>query len=500
MHKKLIDIFKRRPGLKGNFGANTNGEQVGDIESSVSTLNWFTGSVSTILSTVAFAILKFYHFLEAYSSMIIFVSATLSLICLLLAAKRKKFWPFFVLFFVLLVLSGTLDKRKSVYEDKVSEQAFLAEATDCCADIFSEKMWPTVQETAPWFLQAAKDNQILYILIPSSLDPTAVGQNAFDPEKIRLDSPILQMRLISPEYTVFGKKVARDFIIAGLYKPHLKDSYSFKRCKVLDESVEMTMCGLASMMSLDFPRAKSMFEKADSLGNATATLQLSRLYARGISVTESFEKAMQLQERAASLGNRSAKVSWCKGILVDSTSSSLERAKAEDGLLWASRVRSLFSNHILKLSRAAIEQLCEYYWTTGRFEDAYGFTRARMQGFEDPAILYPYHLYNCLYTGRLDEAKEIIAKGESEGHPGAFAAHAEMLRRGSGYDIDLLEAERLLKHASELHPDPSNPTEATSSSIYLALEKVYIEAADSAGAHFWRRLAQINFKGGVDDE
>ena len=481
--------------------AVSNADNVmGRFESSISAVKGRTVGVSTLLSIIAFVLLKVYHFLEAYSSIIIYVSAALAFVSLVLAIKRERFWYLFIVFMVLLALSGTLSKKRLAFENKATELEYLADATNSGTSLFSPKLFTTIQESAPWFLKAAADNQMLYILIPSKLDPIAVGRNAFDPDKIRIDSPDLVMRILSPDYKLFGKEAVGEYIFAGLYKPHLKDGYSFKRCKVLDESVEITMSGIACVIYGDYLKAKHLFEKADSMQNPVAAMQLAGLYSSGMAVSRSVGTAQYFGKRSASLGCRAARVSVGWTILTDTTTSALARAQAEDYLIRASLVHSIISPSVLKNTREATDLLCEYYWSTRRFEDAYKLTRASIKKFDNPDILYYNHLYNCIYTNRLAEAKEIIARGEREGHPEAFAQHAAMLRQEIGYDKNLVEAEHLLKHAAELHPDPANPSKTMSSKAYCLLEDVYLDAADSAGAHFWHRLAQIDFKGGIDDE
>ncbi len=479
---------------------NLRNPHLSRLVTSISSAPLLTEGISFILSVLVFFLIKVRHYLTAYSDAIIIISIIAIVVSAVLWSKHKAFR--FVLFFFLpiLALSAYSKNRFAKYERKASENELVADATNCGSAIFNDQGLKMLQESYPWFMKAAQEDQILYILIPSRLSPEAIGKNALDRKKMQVDSPDLEMRMLVPQYKFGGTQTTGEYIFAGLYKPHMKDNYTFKRCKVLDESVAVTLRGMVSMAVGDYVKAKELFEKADSMKNAVATMQLSAFYASGIVVPRDIDKAIELENKAAASGSRAARVSRGMYILRDTSSTALETAEAEDYLRRAALVNSLVSSSISRYSQEATDQLCEYYWHTKRYEDAYQLTKQCTESSFNPNVLFFCHLYNCIYTNRLDEAKKIILQGEEMENPNAFILHAEMLRTGEGFDKDLPEAERLMKHALSLHPDPANGNKTASSKAYYSLEQVYLEASDSLGAHFWRRLADINFKGGVDDE
>lgn len=455
--------------------------------------NWLLDGVSFVLSIVAFFLIEATHFLAAHSEVIGIVCLVVFIVSGYLRKKRRLFRLLCIGSFVCLVLCVWYKRTDYNIEKKQTDLELIADATYAGITFFDGRYFQENVKRFDWFIPASLNDEMLYLLVPSNISLDRLGSNAFDPEKIYADSPEGFMRMYTPELTIDGKTVPQGkYVFAGLYKPHLKENHSFKRCIILPSSVAITIQGLSAWGTGDFKKAREYLEKADSLDNAVAASWLAKVYFRGLGVPKDLEKATKMQERAAALGSRRARMLEGETALADPESSALKKALAEDYLKKAATVQSIVSPDIVASSEKACYILCTYYWVTKRYKDAYRFTKSFLESFNDPNVRYYEHLYNCIYCDKMKEAEAIVAEGEKEGAALAFVVHAEMLRKGKGFKRDFIEAERLLRYVTDsLKKDPS---------VYNYLAELYNDAADTSGSYFWKRLADIKFKTQVNDE
>lgn len=471
------------------------------ISTSVLGVNWMASGLSTIFSTISFFILKALNVVAAFPGLFILASV-LGIVASFIFWSKKEVarWVVFSVSIVMLVLTSWQMNRNENENKKANQAELIADATDAGISLLTEpKIEKMVRDSISWFLPAVMEDQMMYVLIPSNLSPQAIGRNALDPKKIEVDSPGLEMRMIAPNYKVMGESLDGEYLFAGFYKPHLRDGYEFKRCKVLPESVAITIKAVALTRS-DTRAAKKLFEKADSMHNAVAADQIAVMYSRGVAVNRDVEEALRITKRAANEGSRRSRLTYGRLMLLDSTYSTYDKAVAEKMLKRVALVSTVVSKTISDYSEQATDLLCEYYWSTGRYEDSYRLTKQSTESYQNPNIIYFNHLYNCIYTDRVEEAKSLIADGEKAGNPSAYAMHGEMIRRGFGYEKDYSKAQELVGEAIRAAVELRQPLHGSLPRLFDLMATVLEDASDSTGAHFWKRLAEINFNTRIDDE
>lgn len=463
-------------------------------------LNWMASGISSILSVISFFVLKFFHIVAAFPGVIIVLSA-LGIISAFAFWTRKDIarWIVFSVSIVMLALTSWNMNRNDLENAKANEMELIADATETGVSWISDpKSFKSVQDSSVWFMPAVLEDQMMYVLIPSNLSVEAVGRNAMDPKKIPADFPYPGWGVMSPFYGALGEVFEGEYVLAGFYKPQMKDGYKFKRCKVLPESVAITIRGMA-FSKTDMMEAKRLWEIADSLGNPVATEQIADMYASGKCVNRDLDKAKAITKRAAIDGCRKSRLFYGKAALLDSTYSVYDKTVAENLLKRAAVISTIVSRTVSNYSQEATDFLCEYYWHTKRYEDAYQLTKQSMASYPNPNVLYVNHLYNCLYTDRIEEAKSIVEEGEQKGNPNAYIMHAEMIRQGAGYEKDFAQAESLVNKGMFTALEINQPVGSMANMFYF-MHDLFLDAADSTGAHFWRRLAEIDYHLRVDDD
>lgn len=473
------------------------------ISTSMLGINWMASGIASIFSAIGFFVLKAFHIITAYPGIFILVSLAGIIASFVFWTKNNNAiarWVVLSVSIVLLVLTSWFKTRNEIEDDKANENELIADATDAGLSIFTDpSSMKLVQDSLSWFIPAVMEDKMMYVLIPSNISSNSVGRNAFDPQKIKEDSPNLEMRMIAPFYKMNGESMDGKYMFAGFYKPHMREGYEFKRCKVLPESVAISIKAMA-LINTDTRAAKRLFEKADSMNNAAAAGRLSLIYSQGIAVNRDKDQALRIAKRAAKGGSRMARLTYGRLMLLDSTYSAYDKAIAEEMLKRAAVVNTIVSKTIAGYSQNAIDLLCEYYWSTKRYEDAYQLTKRITESYLNPNVLYFNHLYNCLYTNRIKEAKSLLENGEQKGNPSAYLIHAEMFRDGLGCEKDYNKAQDLVGEAIRAAVEIKQPLKGSLPGFYDLMATVMEDASDSTGAMFWRGLADINFNPRVDDE
>lgn len=354
---------------------------------------------------------------------------------------------------------------------KESDMELISDATNSAASFFDFKNLS--EDGREWFAPAVKNDDVKYVLVPYGITPENLGNSAFDSKLVLKDSPIGQMRMLfsivpmpmmGDTYSIKSK-----YYLAALYKPHLKKGNRFGRCIELPLSVNIVMMACEAINRADFDMARELLHKADSLQNGAATYLLSTMYFNGFGDYPDKEVAMQLIEKAVTRGSRAAKVTIADKILKDLTSSTIQKAKAEDYLRRAVVLGTVASLSTVDYAQYALALLQSYYTSTRRFRDAYKLTKECMMAYDNPNVKYNYHLQNCVNLGKFREARIIIEEGESQGLPACYIMHARLLSKGLGYKQDVLEAEKLLRFTADSLRCP----------VYEDLSILYNEVGDT---------------------
>ena len=474
----------------------TGQESTSKVEKTFQGIHWVASGVSLILSVIVFFVLEAFHLISAYSGVFIVISIVGIISSFIFWSKKDVArWIVLSVSFGMLCLTSWYRNRNILENKRASEAELIADATECGVSWVSDpEIMQFAHDSLSWFIPALLHDQIMYVLIPSTISPTAVAYNALDTEKYS-DS---KLRMFVVNSRIIGEFVKGEYVLAGFYKPHMKDGYAFKRCKVLPEDVALTIRGKAS--GIDVMAAKRLIEKADSMGNAVAAELLADMYFEGRGVNRDRKESLKWSKKAALRGSRSGRVSYGRAVLMDSSYTAYEKSVAEDLLTRAAIINTVLSTSVVKYSHVATDMLCEYYWQTGRYKDAYQLTKQITESYFNPNILYSYHLYNCLYTGRIDEAKSLVDEGERRGISGAYAVHAEMYRNGYGFEKDYVKAERLMRKAIIVASQTDLPMKESFTEFSRGMEVLFKDAGDSKNAGFWKRLVEIDFNTGVDDE
>ena len=457
--------------------------------------------LSTIFSAVAFVVLKFLNIVAAYPGIILIICIVgVFSSFIFFTRKDKARWFLLSVSVVMLLLLAWFGRRNRIAEQKASESELLADATDAGVSWFTDpSLFRYVHDSLSWFIPAVQNDEMVYVLVPSKISPQAVGRNAMDFRRHQKDSLDKEMWMIYTYQKVIAQTLQGEYNLVGIYKPHMKDGYEFKRCKLLPESVAITIKG-AALLKTDVLAAKRLFEKADSMNNPAATQQIALMYSDGIGMTPDREIAKKVAKRAAIGGSRMARLLYGRLVLLDSTYSNYDKTVAEEMLKRATVINTVASPAAHNYAQYANDMLSQYYWSTRRYEDAYKVTKSSIEAYPNPDVLYYNHFYNCIFTNRIDEAKSLIEEGKKEGNPNAYAMHAEMICRGLGYEKDYIQAESLNFKAIETAFKLNRPLNDFFPNMFRSMESLFEDAADSTGAAFWGRLADINYNIRVDDE
>ena len=409
--------------------------------------------------------------------------AILSVLLLIGAFSFRSWWGKYLLFSCTVLLAFTIGYRIYLNRTQAQETALgqLSNETMAAATIYQQVVIDP--SSWPWFEDAVLQDEVLYLLVPSSVPPKTFQLNAIDKDVYEKAYPNSISALFSIE-EINKRLFLSDYYLAVLPSRFIKKGNTFRRCIVLPESVSLVVKALViSEAKKNFNESYRLLEKADSLGNGAASYYLSDWYSSGVGSEKRPKDAEKQLQKAIDRGTTDALYEAANKILSDTTSSIFDRVKAEDYLLKAvrrSRTESVYTNSV---RRHSLLLLNDYYHSTNRLRRAYKLTKEHSTTV-DGDIKYNWHLSNCLELGKYDEALKIIEDGKKDGHPQAYIIFGKMLSEGLGVKKDFAEAEKNLRFAAD---------SLNASYAYRLLSDLFKNAgAPSSEVAFWDNLYKIN--------
>lgn len=436
--------------------------------------------VSGVFSALGFIYMYGQDLIQAWSGWIFGICTLALLVSLYL---KNKVWArslqiIVVVFLVLFVGNLVREKIRARRYDAEEE---LANVTLGFADGYSNSLREIPLKDRKWLEEAVRDEKMDYLLVPTSVSDSIFLRG------IARDPKIITSFKNSPG--IGKKQFHSDYYIIAVDKTHLKKGLKYRQSIiVLPESVSIAMKGVTYLSSdNDWDEGFRYLRKADSLGNAGATLLLAKWLSIGLGKEPASKETVDsLTAAAAAKGAREACYKIGSSILDSEKTSREERAKAEEALLRACTIKRVASHYDIAIAFKAIQLLNEFYLSTGRVRDAYKLTKKNYKEFPNPNVGYKLHLDNCLLRGKYSEAVAIVKEAEPKGFPYAFLVHARMAQMALYHG----EAEELYRYCADTLGIPM---------AYRELAQLYREQeGDSPRAEFLEGLADVEFKGRVE--
>lgn len=438
--------------------------------------------VSTLLSVAGVFAAFYYHLISSitWCTIIGGVFFIIAIVCTSLKEKYpfcKQYWIISWIVVVLLVVACVLVYK---HVDLKKDNERLADVTESFVELAYHK-----DSTSDWIPTAYEEGNLVCLLVDSELEEDEFIRIAFNIKEVvrnSSDPEIPDFKCVLKDS--LGAVIKTKYVLSLAYAPYLKDSFDDKRVIRMPESVMIVSRGMDLMNAFKFEQGKALLEKADSLGNPSAAYYLSRLYGSGWGREPQLDTSNYYLQRAAMNGSRTAKRILGKSILSKSSDfPQPNEGEAIDYLTSASLIQTFGSESIVNNATDALYFLSNYYRDRGNPKRAYRLSSDFLDYFDDPAFKYTFHLSNCFAAHKDAQAMEIVREGERNNNPYCYAAHAQMLMEGVGFEKDYGKAESLLRFtADSLHYGRA----------YLLLAELY-DRQGRPGADFFRGLYNVNF-------
>ena len=418
---------------------------------------YISGGVSMVFSIVFLIISPGWYLVvmcSAYVALFCFIGLA---ICLVF---RKKSWSKVIAYplgiFLFASFIGVLVANKKSTREEESER--VADATYCVAGDF-ESPHPA---RSKWLERAFADGHAVFFLIETkkvkNLTKFCSGMVNFaesdrylaslqQVDTSDLESFPIQTRTVSWNNV---EQIDAKYYLSYADGRYLKTGWEQTDGVVLlPESVNKTVEGVRFMNAKDWSRARSCFELADSMGNATGTSILADWYGAGYNDRPDPEKCDSLHLAAAKAGSRRSRYEWSKATLRNPGSSDSDIKLARFFLKKAASLKTIATIPLIESSESAVKLLNQYYRVTGRDFRAYLTTRRYLKHFSNKNIKYREHLDNCSRAGFYREARKIIEEGEKERFPYCYFVHGRWYLSGFHVKKDFDKAEQLFRFAAD---------------------------------------------------